>query len=164
MPFHATLTFFILINVSHIRALYANHKMWFNFDVTNAIIILIYRAKLFMYHQSRHLKLISFHALDFIIQTIVGETKHLHGDIVKWKHFPRYWPFVRGIHRSAFSSPHKGQWREALMFSFISPWTNGWVNNRDAGDLRCDRAHYDVTVMLACKHNCLSSTSSIRFQ
>ena len=21
-------------------------------------------------------------------------------DVIKWKHFPRYWPFVRGIHRS----------------------------------------------------------------
>ena len=23
-----------------------------------------------------------------------------HNDVIKWKHFPRYWPFVRGIHRS----------------------------------------------------------------
>ena len=23
-----------------------------------------------------------------------------HDDVIKWKHFPRYWPFVRGIHRS----------------------------------------------------------------
>ena len=22
-----------------------------------------------------------------------------HDDVIKWKHFPRYWPFVRGIHR-----------------------------------------------------------------
>ena len=43
--------------------------------------------------------------------------------------------------------PHKGQWRGALMFSLILAWTNGWVNNRDAGDLRRYRAHYDVTVM-----------------
>ena len=27
--------------------------------------------------------------------------------------------FVRGIHRSQVNSPHKGQWREALMFSSI---------------------------------------------
>ena len=32
-----------------------------------------------------------------------------HDDVVKWKHFPRYWPFVRGIHRSPVNSPHKGQ-------------------------------------------------------
>ena len=37
-------------------------------------------------------------------------------DVMKWKHFPRYWPFVRGIHRSPVDSPHKGQWRGALMF------------------------------------------------
>ena len=24
----------------------------------------------------------------------------VHDDVIKWKHFPRYWPFVRGIHRS----------------------------------------------------------------
>ena len=23
-----------------------------------------------------------------------------HDDVIKWKHFPRYWSFVRGIHRS----------------------------------------------------------------
>ena len=23
-----------------------------------------------------------------------------HDDVIKWKHFPRYWPFMRGIHRS----------------------------------------------------------------
>ena len=28
-------------------------------------------------------------------------------DIIKWKHFPRYWPFVRGIHRALMDSPHK---------------------------------------------------------
>ena len=56
-----------------------------------------------------------------------------------WRHqmetFPRYWPFVRGIHRSPVNSPHKGQWRRALMFSLICILTNGWVSNRVAGDL-----------------------------
>ena len=68
-------------------------------------------------------------------------------DVIKWKHFPRYWPFVRGIHRSPVNSPHKGQWRGALMFSLICVWINGWVNNREAGDFSRYRAHYDVTVM-----------------
>ena len=34
-----------------------------------------------------------------------------------------------------------------LMFPLICAWTNGWVNNRDAGDLRRHRDHYDVTAM-----------------
>ena len=72
-----------------------------------------------------------------------------HDDVIKWKHFPRNWPFVRGIHRSPVNSSHKGQWRRPLMLSLIWVWINGWVNTRDAGDLRCYRAHYDVTVMLS---------------
>ena len=35
--------------------------------------------------------------------------EHYHADVIKWKHFPRYWPFVRGIHRLPVNSPHKGQ-------------------------------------------------------
>ena len=70
-----------------------------------------------------------------------------HNDVIKWKHFPGYWPFVRGIQRSPVNSPHKGQWRGAWMLSLICAWMNGWVNNREAGDFRRHRAHYDVTVM-----------------
>ena len=75
---------------------------------------------------------------------------NLYDDVIKWNHFPRYWPFVRGIHRSPVNSPHKGQWRGALTFSLICPWTNGCINSRDAGDFRRHRTHYDVTVM--CEH------------
>ena len=71
-------------------------------------------------------------------------------DVTKWKPFPRYWPFVLGIHRSLVNSLHKNQWRGALVFSLICAWTNGWVNNRGPGDLRRHRAHYDVTVMSTC--------------
>ena len=46
------------------------------------------------------------------------------------------------------NSPHKGQWRGALMFSFIYAWINDWVNNREAGDLRRLDGHYDVIVMM----------------
>ena len=72
-----------------------------------------------------------------------------HDDVIKWRRFPRYWPFVRGIHWSPVNSPHKGQWRGALMFLWSAPWINGWVNNRETGDLRRHCAHYDVTVMNA---------------
>ena len=43
----------------------------------------------------------------------------VHNYIIKWKHFPCYWPFVRGIHPSPVSSLHKGQWCRALMYSLI---------------------------------------------
>ena len=35
----------------------------------------------------------------------------LHDDVIKWKPLPRYWPFVRGIHRSPVNSPHNCLWR-----------------------------------------------------
>ena len=76
-----------------------------------------------------------------------GSQNPLHDDVIKWKHFPRYWPFLQGIHRSPVNSPHKGQWRGALMFSLICTWINRWVNNHEAGDFRSYRAHYDVIVM-----------------
>ena len=74
-------------------------------------------------------------------------TTQSHDDVIKWKHFPRYLSFVRGIHRWPVNSPHKGQWRRALMFSLICAWINYWVNSREAGDLRCHHAHYDIIIM-----------------
>ena len=75
------------------------------------------------------------------------ESQGAHDDVITWKHFPRCWPFLRGIHRSPVNSPLKGQWRGASIFSLICAWINGWVNNRDTDDLRRQCAPYDVTVM-----------------
>ena len=39
----------------------------------------------------------------------ITEPSPLHTcDLIKWKHFPRYWPFVWGIHRPPVNSPHTG--------------------------------------------------------
>ena len=88
----------------------------------------------------------------------------LHDDVIKWKHFPHNWTFVRGIHRSPVNSPHKGQWCGALVFSLTCTWTNSWVNNREAGDLRCHHARYDVSVIhwkpLRWRHNGHDSVSN----
>ena len=62
------------------------------------------------------------------------------------------------------------------MFYLICVWINGWVNNREAGDLRRHLGHYDVSVMITrlsvtwvtcssnqnglgchCNNNCLPS-------
>ena len=68
-----------------------------------------------------------------------------HDDVINWKHFRRYWPLSgESTSHSPVDSPHKGQWGGAAMFSLIRAWTN----NRNNGDLRHHRAHYDVTVML----------------
>ena len=38
---------------------------------------------------------------------------YIHGDVIKWKQFPRHWPFVSEIHRSSVDFHHKCQWRAA---------------------------------------------------
>ena len=77
-----------------------------------------------------------------------------HDDVIKWKNFTCYWPFVRGIHWSPVNSPHKGQWSRALMFSLICAWMNAWVNNCEGGDFRCPlwRHCYDYC---CCHYGCL---------
>ena len=67
-------------------------------------------------------------------------------DVIKWKHFPRYWPFVRGIHRwPVYSAQKRPMTQSPDVFFHI----NGWVKNREAGDLRRHHVHYDVTVMFS---------------
>ena len=34
-----------------------------------------------------------------------ADTVQIQDDVITWKHFPRYWPFVRGIHWSPVNSP-----------------------------------------------------------
>ena len=76
-------------------------------------------------------------------------------DCAWWRHqketFFALLPFVWGIHRSPVNSHHKGQRRGTLMHSLICAWTNDGVNNRYAGDIRRQRAHYDVIVMMVEK-------------
>ena len=98
----------------------------------------------------------SFYIGSIILYTTVSRTI-AHDEVIKWKHFPCYWPFMRGIHRSSVNSPHKSQWRGALVFSLICAWINASVNSGEAGDLRRHRAHYDVTENESMKNSCCST-------
>ena len=83
---------------------------------------------------------------------------YIHDDVIKWKHFPRYWPFVQGIHRSTVNSPHKASDAELWCFLLWStPGLTVGVNNREAGDLRRRRTHNYVTVMCITKTFILTS-------
>ena len=71
-----------------------------------------------------------------------------HDDVIKWKHFPRYWPFYVG------NSPVTGKFpsqrpvtRSFDVFSYLH-LNKRWVNNCGAADLKSHRTHYDVIVML----------------
>ena len=51
----------------------------------------------------------------------IKRVKDWHEDVIKWKHFPRYWTFARGIHQSPVNSPHKGQCAELWYFLWSAP-------------------------------------------
>ena len=57
------------------------------------------------------------------------------------------WGESTGHRCSPVDSPHKGQWRGALMFSLICAWANGWANSWYACDLKRHRAQYDVIII-----------------
>ena len=114
------------------------------------VIIYPYLVDLLVKGAPAYKNILTFNQWCGVITWLVFPKCSQHDDVIKWKHFPRNWPFVRGIHWSPVNSPHKGQWRGALMFSLICARINDWVNNREAGDLRCHRGHYDVIVMNTC--------------
>ena len=70
-----------------------------------------------------------------------------------WHHqmetFSTLLAFVRGIHHWPVNSRTKAS--DAELWCFLCTWINGWVNNHEAGDLRCHHAHYDITVMMHCQ-------------
>ena len=84
-----------------------------------------------------------------------------------WRHqmeiFSALLAFCAGNSPAPVISPHKGQWRGALVFSLICAWINSWANNGDAGDLRRHHAHYDDTVMWSIPALCILPLLTSRF-
>ena len=73
-----------------------------------------------------------------------------HDDVIKWKHFPRYWSFVResiGDPSVTGRFPSQRPVTRSIDVSFDLRLKISWANNRDAGDLRRQCPHYDVAVM-----------------
>ena len=60
-------------------------------------------------------------------------------DVMIWKHFPHYWPFVRRIHRSPANQT--GPVMRRFGFHFVLRWTRFWTSNAMTGDLRRLGAH-----------------------
>ena len=52
---------------------------------------------------------------------LVSKITKLHDDVIKWKHVPRYWPFVRGIHLSPVNFPTKVSDAELWCFLWSAP-------------------------------------------
>ena len=56
-----------------------------------------------------------------IVHYIILQGQVIDQNVINWNNSPRYWPFVKGIHRSPMDSPHKGQWRRDLSFLWYGP-------------------------------------------
>ena len=113
----------------------------------------------------------------FIDENILQNVSHfVRASLSWWRHqmetFSALLALCAGNWPVPVNSPHKGQWRGALMFSLICARIKDWVNNREAGDLRRHHGHYDVNVMwwLSCSLNawhvaisavCLNDTISM---
>ena len=89
----------------------------------------------------------------FCIFREVFRTLLTHDYVTKWKHFSALLAICAGNSPVTGESPLKGQWRWALILYLIYAWINGWVNNREAGDLRRHRTNYDVRVMFFLVRN-----------
>ena len=88
---------------------------------------------------------------DFRCDGSIGPLHQWHWSKSWWRHqmetFSALLVLCAGNSPVPVNSPHKGQWCGALMFSLICHRIDDWVNNREAGDLRRHRGHYDVIVM-----------------
>ena len=71
-----------------------------------------------------------------------------HNNVIKWKHFRVTGHLCREFTGQRWI-PHTKVIDVELWFFFICVWINDWVNNREAGDVRRYRAHYDVIVIWA---------------
>ena len=87
-------------------------------------------------------------AITYKIPLAMMMNRKAHDDVIKWKHFPRNWPFVRGLHRSRWIPLTKASDVELWCFFFICVKINSCVNNHEASYLRRHRGHYDVNVMI----------------
>ena len=74
-----------------------------------------------------------------------------HDDVMTWEGFPHYWPFSWWRHQMETLSASLAICAGNSWFTLICARINGWVNNREAGDLRRRCTHYDAIVM--CKGN-----------
>ena len=114
------------------------HRRWVDYVYS------LQACNVYIYTSSNRDTIGSRNGLTFVrCQTIIwnNDDLSLHGDVIKWKHFPRYWPGHWWILHTKASDA------EFSCFLWSPPWINGWVNGREAGELRLHRAHYDVIVM-----------------
>ena len=107
----------IVMMISSSFATITNFYCWQNFKKNVNMTLYLWKYQCTPYFFSH----IVWIPLEFTPHNVIGNllpnaVPVFHNDVLKWKHFPRYWPFVRGIQRWF---PHRSQWRGTLTFSLI---------------------------------------------
>ena len=137
---------FILVRLSatHVSLTQWLPKQWQSLqNIITCIIYMLYDIRTWL------MKLLSYEIqlhIKSIWNELILKYNHIydiHNDVIKCKHFPHYWPFVWGIHRSSVNYPHKAS--DTELWCFL--WSD-WVKDREAGDLRRIHSHYDVIVVI----------------
>ena len=108
----------------------------------------------------------SYPSFDLVYILITALSRYLavtflqitHDDVIKWRHFPRYWPFVRGIHRSPVNSPHRPVTRSFDVF-FDLQWWGWWIETPSCPLWR----HCNVTEDLSSKLVCCAQYDAILY-
>ena len=80
-----------------------------------------------------------------------------HDDVINWEHFPRYWPFVRGTHRSSVNSPQRPVTRSFDVFFDLSKqlsiqWWGWWFETLSRPLWRHRNEKYKLVFMIS--HHC----------
>ena len=128
LPVPVSLSVCVSVHHQLVRAIFCHPFMFESANLDNTCKTLWFRSLLFWGLIDLDIQDETWVKIYFLlIWSTLRLTTDWHDDVIKWKHFPRHWPLARGIHRSPVNSPHKGQWRGALMFSLIFARMNGWL-------------------------------------
>ena len=116
----------VTLFISVVRDCICDHisQLWMSFDASNILVwsflcvqkrnLIIRKWRIIFIWRS------TFHVSQRSCTVILRNTRK-HDDIIIWKHFPRYWTFVRGIHRSPVDSPHKASVAEHWWLLWSAP-------------------------------------------
>ena len=99
---------------------------------------------------------------------------YLHDDVIKWKDFPRYWPFMQEIHRSPVNLPAQRPVTRSFDVSFdmllnirLSKQSSGWLFKTPSHSLwrQCNEennGHISVTGVFTSKADAIYPPPQLR--
>ena len=140
MPFH-------VLQASFLWSTDGAYQVFFESNIRSCIEICPARIKNELMEITEIVLLGSKISLEVYATCHVTNSGAMNYDVMKWKHFKHYWPFVRGIHRSPVDSLHKGPVIRHFDVSFDVSLCK--LLNKQSRDryIKMSWRSFDVTVM-----------------